>query len=210
MGKIIKIFLSVLLIITLTCVCIFGLFLLGGKVLVDTFKNSTEASEYVVTQADLDYALEPLDEIVTIKRTFKSEQGDRIDNPEKHLGINFSHTLIVKYEGEVKAGINAGEIKAKVDDKTIKITLPEAYVISSEVNEDTVKSSVDYSLGSKFINPVSSNEVTNYLVKVEQREEKKAIEDGILDEATENAKTTVKGLLQAFEKQGYTVEFEVG
>lgn len=45
---------------------------------------------------------------------------------------------------------------------------------------------------------------------IEDREEKKAVEEGILDEATENAKTTVKALLQGFEKQGYTVEFEVG
>lgn len=207
--KILKAFLAVLLVASLTCVLIFGMFLLGGKILINTFKDATGTSEYVVTQADLDYALEPLDEIVTIKRTFKSTDGDRIDNPEKHLGISFSHTLTIKYEGEVKAGINAGDIKAKIDDKTIKITLPKAYVISSEVNDETVKSSVSYSLGSKFINPVSSDEVTNYLVKIEQREEKKAIDDGILQEAEENAKTTVKALLQGFEKQGYTVEFEV-
>ena len=177
----------------------------------DKVEEQPEATEVFaetvdVTVYDVKRQMSPIGELATYERTYEGHEKleDNITAFKKWNVPLTKHTIDIQYNGVIKVGYEMKDIDLSVDTerKVINVVLPEVQVLDNYV--DTY-STVD---DNNVFNPIESDEAQNYLdSEVEPKELKNAEEDGIYEEAEENAKKLIKNELSYFEKFGYTIEF---
>lgn len=123
------------------------------------------------------------------------------------VGVTKS-TLLYTVDGNIKAGIDFNAVIVDVDDetRTIKVHLPNSKIISSEIDHDSFKV-VDEKEG--WFNELSAEDVNKTFAHVKEMEEEKAVENGLLERADENAVR----ILTSFVKTGFDLldySIEVG
>ena len=134
-----------------------------------------------------------------------------IDQSRDLFGFEIPFTqskYVFSYDTIIKAGINFSDITWKVDEdnKKIQINLPEAKVLSNEIDEHSLK--VYYESESIFTN-IELEETNKALSNLKETAQKDAIENGLLDNAIANAKTLVKNFVgQVYDLNTYQIEFE--
>ena len=118
-------------------------------------------------------------------------------------------SFIAKWDGIIKAGVDISQVTAEVDsnNKEVVIHIPKAEILSHEIDSESVET-LDQKNG--LFNPVSVEDVREFDAESKEKMENRAIENGILDKAFENAESIIEKLIdpmiQEFE---YTVRFEV-
>nr|WP_288723285.1 DUF4230 domain-containing protein [uncultured Sellimonas sp.] len=97
---------------------------------------------------------------------------------------------IYSYDVVVKAGFDFEEIEWSKNDKTIEVKLPEAKILSSEIDLDSFKV---YHEQESIYNQIALEENNEALAKLKETAEKDAIENGLLENARSNAETILTG-----------------
>lgn len=129
------------------------------------------------------------------------------------LGIDFktnipltSNSFTYSYDGEIMAGIDFKGIEVNVDkeNNVIKIELPEAKIISSSVDPDSYQF---YEIKNNILNPISPENYAVSFADLIHSEEEKAIDKGLLNKATNNAKTIISNFVKSY-VEGYKIEIE--
>lgn len=119
-------------------------------------------------------------------------------------------SFIVKWDGSIKAGVNVQEIAAEIDNdsKQITIHIPKAKILSHELDDESFET-----LNEKdgLFNPIKIDDTREFDTESKNAMETRAIENGLLDKAFENAKDIIYKLINTdvVEKQGYSIVFEV-
>lgn len=105
-----------------------------------------------------------------------------------------SSKYIFSYDGIIKAGIDFEEIEWSVNDVTKKITvkLPEMKILSNEIDTNSL---YVYDESRSIFSPLTVNDINDSLIALKVESEEKAIGNGILEEAEENAKVLIQGFL---------------
>lgn len=105
-----------------------------------------------------------------------------------------SSKYIFSYDGIIKAGIDFEEIEWSVNDVTKKITvkLPEMKILSNEIDTNSL---YVYDESRSIFSPLTVNDINDSLISLKAESEEKAIGNGILEEAEENAKVLIQGFL---------------
>ncbi|MDO4556876.1 MAG: DUF4230 domain-containing protein [Lachnospiraceae bacterium] len=133
-----------------------------------------------------------------------------IDNPRELGTIKIPFTqskYIYSYDIIIKAGFDFEEIEWGEDDenKIIKVTLPKARVLSREINLDSFKV---YHEDESIFNRITLEENNEEIKKLEQEAEKTAIENGLLKNARQNAKTILKSFFgKEYDLEEWRVKF---
>ena len=115
---------------------------------------------------------------------------------------------IYSYSVKVKAGYDFEEIDYNVDEgkKLIRVKMPEAKILSSELDTDSFKLYHEEESIFRQITLEENNEALNKLV--EQAEED-SIANGILENARTNAEEILKGFFsKAYDMDEYEIKFE--
>ena len=86
--------------------------------------------------------------------------------------------------------------------------MPKAKILSHEIDNDSIET-LDEKDG--LFNPVKVEDVREFDAVSKDAMDERAIENGILDKAFENAKEIIEKLVNndAVQEQGYTITFEV-
>ncbi len=102
-------------------------------------------------------------------------------------------SIIASLDGVIKAGLDFAAVTYVIDDEKqeISIVLPEARVLSNEVDHDSLRI---YDEKQNMFNPQSFQVVNDTYKKVESDAQTKAIENGLLINAKDNAKTLITGM----------------
>ena len=114
---------------------------------------------------------------------------------------------IFSYDGVIKAGMNFSEIDISVNGITrvIRIDLPEAMVLSNEIDEGSLEV---YDETKNIFTPLTLDAVNKAQEELKSEAEETAIENGLLDSARNNAEVILSGMLAGiFDVEQYTVEF---
>lgn len=114
---------------------------------------------------------------------------------------------IYSYTVEIKAGYDFGEIDYKVDEgrKKIQVMLPEAKILSSELDTDSFKLYHEDESIFRQITLEENSEALNQLVK---QAETDSVENGLYDNARSNAETILKSFFgKAYDMNEYEIEF---
>ena len=137
------------------CVVAVAVIFVGGITIGNMIANADEdtvtetviienesGEEEVVTLEDVDRKLSSIAEVATYEQTYEGTLTDV--NPKKVFGVSIpflKDTTAISYSGTIKVGYDIDEIERAVDNekKEITIILPEAQVLSNELDEDALE-----------------------------------------------------------------------
>lgn len=134
-----------------------------------------------------------------------------IDDAKKFFEWNIPFTsskYVFSYDGVIKAGIDFAEIELSVseEDKTVNIKMPESRILSRELKEDSLEI---YDERQSVFTPLTLTDIQESRLEMLEELEQTAKENGLLDQANENAKVLVTGFLAAlYSPAEYTYVFE--
>ena len=154
--------------------------------------------------------IQEIGELATLEYLYTD--AGKFEDPKQLFGKDVPFTtksFIAKWDGIIKAGVDISQVTAEVDSNTkeVVVHIPKAEILSHEIDSESVET-LDQKNG--LFNPVSVEDVREFDAKSKEKMENRAIENGILDKAFENAESIIEKLIdpmiQGFE---YTVRFEV-
>ena len=174
-------------------VLIVAAFIVGG--LLDNYRNEPD----MVSVMDIEGKINDIGELATAEYIYTISSVTEKPNKELiGLKIPFTSSQIVySYEGIIKAGIDFVKIDIHVDENnmTIFIGLPDAQILSSEVDNDSL---IIYDERNNPLNNFSFSELNLAIVDIKQKAEETAIAKGLLIRSQENAESIIRSTIESF------------
>jgi hypothetical protein len=196
--------------IIIIIIAVIALFFGGIRIGKMLYGSSLTKEKTEITETLLYQQLEQENELSTVKY-FYTDMG-KYENSIQVGDTNVPFTtksFIISYDGIIKAGIDMDEVKITLKEKEITITIPEAQILSHEVDEDSIQV---YDEKNSIFNGLSTEDVSNFRKERKEAMEQRAVEAGILEEAGENAKKSLQTLYRVFlendeYEDGYSIVF---
>lgn len=101
--------------------------------------------------------------------------------------------FIVSYDGVILAGVDLSDAEIDISDAQLTVTLPKAIVLSHEMEEESLQI---FDETRNIFNPITIEDYNGFLADQKDAVEAKAVENGLLDEAVNNARAALTSLLQ--------------
>lgn len=170
----------------------------GGRASADGQGNNTELNAVV-----LENQLSALQELATV--SYRYTNMAQFQNSSDFYGVKLPFTtksFILTYDGEIKAGVDLGQAKVDVSGETVTIQLPEATVLSHEIDADSVEV---FDEKTSIFNPFTVEDFSAFQADQKRTVEQKALEKGLLTEAAQKARDSVTALLSPILPEGYRI-----
>lgn len=155
--------------------------------------------------------IKDIGELATLEYLYTD--AGKFEDPKKLFGVNIPFTtksFIAKWDGVIKAGVKIDSIIVEISDanKEIIIHIPNAEILSHEIYKDSIETLDEKD---NIFNPLKVEDVREFDAISKDTMEQRAIDNGILDKAFENAKEIIEKLVNndAVQEQGYMIKFEV-
>lgn len=130
------------------------------------------------------------------------------DSSRELFGIKIPFTqskYIYSYNVTIKAGFNFSEISWELSDHSINVKLPEAKVLSCDIDTDSFKL---YHEKESIFRQISLEENNDALKSLKQTAQENAVSNGLLDNARSNAETILTGFFSSvYDLEEYTITF---
>lgn len=197
--KLIKIF-SILFALVLIALVALVALLVGYKKQIEQLENEAIVVNPVAPTISMDVIsseIRNIAELATVEYLF-TDAAQFSDSKEiKGWSIPLTEkSFLMKWNGVIKAGINVDDIGIDVDNKNmiITLTMPEAVILSYDVDESSVEVLDEKD---NIFNSITVEDKVGFDEATENAMKERAIENGLLDQALAQAKITIEGLLTA-------------
>jgi len=134
-------------------------------------------------------------ELALVKHNYTGVIGYK--DYKKFLNINVPLTdkyFLLKYNGYIKAGVDFERIKVNVEnDSTLHVSIPKPKILDTVIDEKSVEV---YNESENAFNPIKISDYNEALVREKNVMISDAINQGILTDATEQAKLVLTTLLR--------------
>ena len=154
--------------------------------------------------------LQKIGELATME--FLYTDANRFSDPKQVLGVNIPFTTkscIAKWDGCIKAGIDVMQIETILNEKekVITVWIPAAKILTHEIDDESFEV-LDEKNG--LFNPLKLEDVKTLEAVSKDAMEQRAIDNGLLDKAFENAKAIILRILNANPviEEHYQIEFK--
>lgn len=162
---------------------------------------SPSAKQPVITSDLLTTKLQDVSDLATLR--YKYTNMGKFEQATDFYGWTvpfMTKSFIISYEGVILAGVDLMETEINVEGNKITVKLPEAKVISHEIDEDSIEV---FDETRNIFNQIEITDYTNFSKDQKTKVESEAIEDGLLNEAIEKAKAVIQALI---DQSGETFE----
>lgn len=203
-SKIVQAIILLLLILLIACGCF-----IGGVI----FQNNQPQEEVIPTINFIQVVndIQSIGELATIKYIY-TDMG-KFENSQQFKGYDIPLTtksFILSWNGTIKAGVDTKEITININEnnKTILVHIPKAKILSHETDENSVEI---FDENNNIFNPITLEDYNSFFAESKLEMEQRALDNGLLDEAIENAKNVISQILTSDEniKNLYTINFEL-
>ena len=172
-----------------------GAVLLGGGWLLGKTSGGGSRENVEISAIVLQNKISAMSELAVVTYTY-TELG-QYESSKEFYGVKMPFTtnrFLLTYDGVIKAGIDMTEVKVDVDQgvKTVTVTLPQAEILSHQIDEDSVKI---YDEKTSIFNAFTIEDYTSFYADQKKTVEKKARDKGLLTEAQTQAENAVRQLL---------------
>ncbi len=195
-GKIDRNLFLICLAIILICITIIA------GMLVQTRKNKVESRTVA-------FGLRDIGELVTQAGYFTTVQATTDARTLFGFDIPFTKSkYIYSYDGIVKAGLDFSQIEVTVNDeaKIATVKLPEIKVLDVTIDNDSLKI---YDESQSIFTPLHIEDLNNAQIELKAKAEETALENDLIGQAAQNAKTIISGFLSGtLDLKDYTIKFE--
>ena len=181
----------------LLCALVGGACFLGGRW--SAGRSETAKIDTVVLQNQLS----EIRELATV--TYAYTNMAQFESSNDFYGVKIPFTtksFILTYDGTVKAGVDLDGAEVSVSGTTVTITLPEAEILSHEIDEDSMEV---FDEKTSIFNPFTVEDFTSFQSDQKAAMEEKALSRGLLAEARAKAVSSVEQLFAAALPDTYTV-----
>ena len=173
------------------------------------YEEATREVDISVINTDI----QNIGELATVEYLYtdagKYEDAAELFGKEIPLAIT-TKSFIAKWDGSIKVGVDISKVIAEADKgkKEIIVHIPEAEILSHEIDEESIET-LDEKNG--LFNKIKIEDIREFDAVSKENMEKRAIENGILEKAFENAKEIIYKLINTdlVEELEYTITFEV-
>jgi len=112
-------------------------------------------------------------------------------------------SFIISYDGTIKAGVDLSRMAVQISGSAVTVTLPPAEILSHEIPEDSIEI---FDESHNIFNLIQISDYTGFTQDQKAQVEARAVENGLLTQATERARATVEHLLSLVpEMEQYTL-----
>ena len=186
--------LGAVLCIALGCACFIGGRLSAGS------GSETPRLDAVV----LETQIRDISELASVTYTYTNMAQFESSNDFYGVKIPFTtKSFILTYDGTIKAGVDLSQATVNVEGSTVRITLPQAAILSHEIDEDSVEV---FDEKTSIFNPFTVEDFSSFQADQKTAMEKKALGKGLLDEAQAKAEASVRQLLSPALPEGTELE----
>ena len=113
--------------------------------------------------------------------------------------------FILKFDGEIKAGVNLDEAKIERGaDDSVLVTLPAPHIISHELDEDSFKVLREHET---ILSSIKIDDIQNFREAQKELMETRAYDKGVMEQAAQNAQESIRSILEVALPEGTTIEF---
>lgn len=182
--------------------------------LTEQLANLVKLYEELSTEVDLaviETNLKEIGELATMEYQYTNVGKFTDDLHPWDIHIPFTEkTLICKWDGVIKAGIDMNEVVIKIDKPNKKLTVhtPAAKILSHETDENSYETLQEKD---GLWNRVKAEDVRKMDKASKEEMEKRVIGNSILEKANANAEVILRRMLlsNSVIAKGYTIEFVV-
>lgn len=174
------------IVIIVLCGLMIGAGYLAGK----SSSNERQELSAVVVQSQIT----EIAELATA--TYSYTELGQYESSKEFYGTKVPFTtnkFILTYDGVIKAGVDVGKAQIEEKDGTITVRLPQAQVISHEIDENSVKV---FDEKTSIFNQFTVEDYTAFYADQKKSVEEKAISKGLLTEARSQAVKAVTAALE--------------
>lgn len=174
--------------------------------LILTFLTPSPEAKPKITTNLIENQIQEAKELTTTKYIYTN--AGVFENQNNFYGVNIPFTnksFIVVYDGTIHTGIDLDEVSVSIDDKTISVEVPEAKILSHDLDAESLKVLNE---SSTFLNPIKVDDYKSFTIEQEKSVETQAIERGLLIEASEHAKDAIISVLNMnplIDEEGYVI-----
>lgn len=176
---------------------------------VAVYEEAAQEIDIAVINAEI----RDIGELVTIEYLYTD--AGKFEDPAELFGkeIPFSFTtksFIAKWDGSIKAGVDISKVTAEVNEteKEIVVHIPKAEILSHVVDDESIET-LDEKDG--LFNKLKIEDIRAFDANSKDAMERRAIENGLLEKALENAKAIIYKLIDndIVKELGYNITFEM-
>lgn len=153
------------------------------------------------------FGLREIGELATQAGYFTSVQV--IQDAKDFFGISLPFTekkYVFSYDGTVKAGVDFKKIGMEIAGNEIHVRIPEAEIFGVQVDPESY---TIYYEGESIFNKLKIEDVNEAQKALEEEVREKAVANGILENAMNNARMLITGYLSAiYDLNEYSIVFE--
>lgn len=152
-------------------------------------------AEPEISAVVLETRLSEISELASV--SYQYTNMAQFENSGEFYGLTLPFTtkrFILTYDGVIKAGVDLSGAKVSVSGNTVTVTLPEAKILSHELEEDSVEI---FDQRTSIFNPFTVEDFTAFQAEQKTVMEEKALQRGLLDQAREKAVSSVRLLLES-------------
>ena len=182
----------------LLCALVGGACFLGGR------WSAVQSENTQIDAVVLQNQLTEIRELATV--TYAYTNMAQFESSSDFYGVKVPFTtksFILTYDGTIKAGVDLDGAAVDISGTTVTVTLPEARILSHEIDEDSVEV---FDEKTSIFNPFTVEDFTSFQADQKAAMEERALSRGLLEEARSKAVSSVKQLLAAALPDTYTVE----
>jgi hypothetical protein len=129
----------------------------------------------------------------------------------KFMNLNLPLTekyFIIKYSGYLKAGVDFSRVKVDIINEVVHVSIPKAKILDTVIDEKSIQV---FNESDNAFNPIKIDDYNKALSTEKSTMQREAIKQGLLKDATDQAKLAITSLLKGmgFENIVITEEIEI-
>jgi hypothetical protein len=187
------IILVILLSLTISTITIYSI--------INSIKN-----EQAITSALITERLSKISELSTIKYNYSNIIALKNSKKFKDVPIPFTEkSFFIKYSGYIKAGVDLKDLDIVVNENDVSVTLKKSKILDNVINNEDL---LVYDEKSSMFNKLSMQDIINEISNEKIVIAEDLLKKGFLDEANNNAKLLLNGLLLNMGFENITIVFK--
>ncbi len=164
-------------------------------------------TEPLVIQKEIEGKMQEISDLATYKYAYTNTASQESNLKIKNWNIPFTtKRFLVRYDGEIKAGVDLSKVSVSVTENLIEISMPKAAILSHEIDEKSLEVLDETK---NLFNRIQIEDYNTFQTEQKKICEEYALERGLLDKAYDNAKKVITEMIHTVpDAQDYTIVFK--
>jgi hypothetical protein len=164
-------------------------------------------TEPLVIQKEIEGKMQEISDLATYKYGYTNTASQESNLKIKNWNIPFTtKRFLVRYDGEIKAGVDLSKVSVSVTENLIEISMPKAAILSHEIDEKSLEVLDETK---NLFNRIQIEDYNTFQTEQKKICEEYALERGLLDKAYDNAKKVITEMIHTVpDAQDYTIVFK--